>query len=604
MAATLVAAPRPAAAAEVEVTAVLARAQVEVGQQVYLQVEVETDGGSIGQPQLSGLDDFDVSSRGTSSGMSVQIGGGGRVQRSTKTFTYALSPRKPGEFVIGVEVEVDGELRRASSKPKLKVSGSAAAAPTETETETETELHAGKAGDLPTSPDAEVIVWPVVDKAEVFIGEQVVYELQIWERTSGNLSITSAPTFKDFWSENLQVDNARRNAERKLLGNVPYRVHSTIRRALFPQKAGTLVIGGPRVEAQHFGLFGPGGPPRSFAGRNLAIEVKPLPAAGQPRGFRPSNVGRFEIAADVDRTTLRQGEAVRLSVRIAGTGNIALVELPSLPELEGLRSYEPKPRTPQLELGKAELSGSRIYTLLLVADQAGELTIPAIELAYFDPKTQRYEVAASKPIHLQVDADPNAEPSPVAPAADGNGETELLVPPIAGGELVRVTPREPWLTRERWWVGALSVPAVLGLGWAGGALLRRFGPDDLARERARDLARRRMLLSEASAAVDGGEGFYPKLAALLQAAAIGRAGPEGVGLTRERLIALLAERGAAQQELDELRELLDACDAARFGAGRGDTEQRREHLERARTLLRGAAWSIPRGGSDTRGVAR
>ncbi len=585
----LVGLPSRADAAEVEVTATLSSSTVEVGQPIYLQVEVATDGGRIGQPRFSGVDEIDMSARGSSSGMSVSFDGRGRSSRSTKTFTYVLSPRKAGEFEIGVEVEVDGKVRRPASKPKL----------TATDEGIQPKLEAGKAGDAPEEPDAEVIVWPVVDKAKVYVGEQIVYELQIWERVNSNLSVTSTPTFKDFWSENLLPDDhgRRRNPDRRFVANVPYRVHQTMLRALFPQKAGTLTIGGAEIQMQRMvGLFGGGGPPKTFVGRSLAIEVLPLPAEGQPKGFHASNVGQLAIAAEVDRNELRQGEAVRLTVRIAGTGNIALVELPQLPELPGLRSYEAKPQTPSLTTGKAKLEGSRVYTMLMVAEQAGELTIPAIELPYFDPESASYRVAKTKPITLEVEADPDAEPTPDSPSAaagessEAQEDDELLALPIAGGELVRTTPRTPWLTRERWWMATLAAPGVLGLGWLGTKLARRYGPDERTRARGQELARRRTLLAEAGAAVESGEGFYPKLAALLQAAAVGRAGNEGVGLTRERLMHLLAERGVPAQELDALRSLLDECDVARFGAGSGDVDQRRGHLERARALLSKRSW--------------
>jgi hypothetical protein len=586
---SITAAARPAEAADVEVTATLSSSQVQVGQAIYMQIQVATDGGRIGQPSLSGLDDVSVTAQGTSSGVSVSVGVGSRSRRATKTFTYVLSPRKAGEFEIGVEVEVDGEVRRPASKPKLTASGEAL----------KPKLEVGKAGDAPQDPDAEVIVWPVVDKAKAYVGEQIVYELLIWERVNSNLSIGSAPTFKDFWSENLLPEQRGRRPtpERRFVAGVPYRVHQTMLRALFPQKAGTLTIGGPQIQMQPIvGLFGGGGGlPKTFAGRSLAIEVLPLPAEGQPPGFRPNNVGQLRIASEVDRTKLRQGEAVRLTVRIAGTGNIALVELPKLPELEGLRAYEAKPQTPQLSTGKASLEGSRIYTMLMVAEQPGALTIPALELPYFDPKTASYHVAKTKPITLQVEADPDAKPtqSPTdgEPRDDVDSEDdELLAPPIAGGELVRTTPRVAWLTRERWWLAILGAPAVIGLGWLGNTLARRYAPDERMRARGQELARRRTLLAEAGAAVESGDGFYPKLAALLQAAAVGRAGNEGVGLTRERLMRLLVERGVPSEEIDALRGLLDECDAARFGAGSGDVDQRRGHLERARDLLGKRSW--------------
>jgi hypothetical protein len=583
--------PTSARAAEVEIQATLGRPQIEVGQSVYLQVEVTTEGQAIGAPRFIGLDGVEVSSRGTSSGMSVEVSGARSVRRTSKTFTYVLTPRVAGEHEIQIEVEIAGQAYRPATAPELVVTGEGF----------EPELEHDKAGDAPPSPDAEVIVWPVVDKATAYVGEQIIYELQIWERARGNLTIAAAPTFKDFWSEDLQsAQQQRRTPEQRLVGGVPYRMHQTMRRALFPQKAGTLTIGGPQVQLQELSgpFFGGSGPPQTFMGRGLAIEVRPLPAAGQPKGFRANSVGQFRINAEVDRAQVRQGEAVRLSLRISGTGNIALIELPEPPKLEGLRSYEPKPETPKFELGKDKLRGSRVYTMLVIADQAGELEIPAFELPYFDPEAGEYRVAKSKPIKLEVEANPDAAPSP-EPASkrggddDDDNDDELLAPAIASDTLPRVTPRERWLTPKRWWIASLAAPTMLGLGWLGTALRERFGPDDDARARHQELARRRTLLNEANAAVDSGEGFYPNLAALLQAAAVLRAGPGGVGLTRERLMKLLIERGVADEEVTQLRELLDACDAARFGSDSGEVAQRREHLERARALLGRRTWRRP-----------
>jgi hypothetical protein len=577
-------------ALEVKVTATLSRPQIKLGESVYLQVEVSSDGSSrhVKPPRFLGLDDVDIIDRGISTGLSVEMGPSGTT-RSTKTFTYVLAPRTVGEHVVAVEVDFVGETYKPTVAPKLTVTGQ----------DFQPEPEPAKPGDRPPGPDSDVIVWAVVDKSKVYVGEQIIYELQIWDRSNGNLTVTSQPTFKDFWSENLDDPRQRRRQEftRDHIGGVQYRVHSALRRALFPQKAGTLTIGGPEIEAQEFSgpFFGGSGPPRTFIGRSLAIEVEALPAAGQPPGFRANNVGQFRVTSEVDRSKLRQGEAVRLSVRIVGTGNIALVELPALPQIAGLRSYEPKPETPKLGNGKDKLQGSRVYTVLIVAEQAGRIEIPAIELPYFDPDAGVYRVGKSKPIALEVEVDPDAEVGAAPTDADGDdedGEDELLAPPIAEQTLTRVTVRERWLTRERWWVGSLAAPAVLGLAWIGRSLRARYGPDDDARARTRAAARRRELLNQANNALDQGDGFYPTLGTLLHTAAVARAGAEGVGLTRERLMKLLLDREVAREEVEQLTELLEACDAARFGAGGGDVAQRRAHLERARALLGRRAWRV------------
>jgi hypothetical protein len=196
---------------------------------------------------------------------------------------------------------------------------------------------------------------------------------------------------------------------------------------------------------------------------------------------------------------------------------------------------------------------------------------------------------------LEIEADPNAKVG--AKSGDENdGEAddddELLAPPLAEQTLTRVAVRERWLTRERWWAASLTAPTVLGLAWIGRSLRARYGPNDDARARTREAARRRELFNQANNALDPGDGFYPTLGTLLHTAAVARAGAAGVGLTRERLMKLLVERDVPSEEVEQLTELLEACDAARFGSGGGDAAQRRGHLEQARALLGRRAWRV------------
>src|SRR5690606_6071635 len=138
-----------------------------------------------------------------------------------------------------VEVEVDGEDHRPAEKPTLIATGEPV----------QSVVEQGKAGDRPDDPTAEVIVSPVVDKASAYVGEHLVYERQNGERTNGTLNVPLTPTFKDFWSENLLPEDRsrRRPPVSGLTAGVPYSIHQTLSRALFPQKAGTATIGGPEI---------------------------------------------------------------------------------------------------------------------------------------------------------------------------------------------------------------------------------------------------------------------------------------------------------------------------------------------------------------------
>lgn len=574
-------APGVARAAEVEITAFFHDESVEVGQGTYLEVEVAVTGGNrIGQPRFTGSEALTIETGMTSSGVSVQFGMGSRSSQATKTYTYIVSASSPGEYELGIEVEVDGKKYTPASKPKLSVGGSAPA----------NEPVTPELGATPTGND-EVIVWPVVDASEVWVGQQVVYELQVWARVMTRLEMTKLPTFKDFWTEELEVTRQQR---RSAIERVPYDVFTYMRRAVFPQKAGTLTIDAATVRSNSsVGLFASPKPPREHRGRAFAITVKPLPVAGQPPDFSANNVGRFKLRNEVDRTKVVQGEALRLTATVEGTGNIALVSLASWPQPAGMKAYEAKPDTPKLVTTGKQLTGSRSWSMLLVAEQAGTLTIPAMTLDYFDPGAGEYRKSTTKPITIEVEANPDAAPPSSSSDASSSAKhepSEPFAPPRAGDALARVEPRERWLTPERWWRGYLAAPALLGLAALARLAKQRLGPDEQTRARTAERRHRSALIEQARGLLDGGEGFHAKLAEALQRIAVERAGPSGVGLTRERLMALLRERGVPADELERMQTLLDACDAARFGAGAGDAASRRAQLDEAARILDAKAW--------------
>jgi hypothetical protein len=582
--------PGTARAGDVEVNAYLSADKVEVGEALFLEVEIAVSGGGrIGTPKFSNAAGLTIQSRGTSSGMSMQFGGGPAGSHSTKTHTYLIVASEPGEYELDIKVPVDGTDHAPKSKPKLIVEGDALADPPPEVEPGEV----GKIGSAPSSAEEEIIVWPMVDATEVYVGQQLVYELEIWTRVYARLELTKLPTFKDFWTEELDIGRGKR---RSLVAGVPYEVFPSMRRAVFPQRAGTLTIEAAEVRSGGtVSLFGGGTPSREHLGPSVAITVKPLPAEGQPAGFAANNVGEFTLSAEVDRTKVVQGEALRLSVKVAGTGNIALVSLGAWPKPTGMKTYEPKPETPELDTSSRVLKGERTWTMLLVAEQAGALTIPAIELPYFDPKIGAYRTAKTKPITIEVEANPDAAPSARSSEADETTPSEPFAPPLAGDALERTEIRERWLTPGRWWAGMATVPALLGLAWLANAARQRFGPDDFARARKAELARRRHLLGRARESLEGGEGFHAALAEALQKAAIDHAGPQGVGLARGPLTALLRQRGLPEQDIGRLQELLDACDAARFGAGSGDIASRREQFEQATKLLDGKLGKLASG---------
>lgn len=563
------AAPRPRVIAQID------RDQVEVGEAFELTVQVDSEGERGAEVPEPVLPDFaalgmqivgvPATFRSTSSSFSFGTGRGSTVTtRTTQTNVYTLMPSKPGRFELPVHVIADKQKIPADRVPVIEVTGQAAAAEP-----------VPAAAEGPTEPQGDIFLWTRVDKPTLYVGEQLTYTLEVYERLPFlQMQLRQLPGFQDFWSEELPQGQMRQ----AVVGDVAYRVHPGLRRALFPQRAGTLTLSPAEVGV---------GMRRRITGKPVSIEVKPLPA-GAPAGFSPNNVGDYTIRTAVDRTNLKVGEPFTLTVTIQGTGNIRVIDPGAWPELPGLRRYEPKVET-QVTTG-AQLGGERRYAFLVIPERGGELTIPAHSFHYFDPSTESYQTATSAPIELRVEGDPNAAPAPAADAPPPPAAAEeegILAPIVEPASLPRATPSTSWLTPSRWGWGMAGPPVLLALGTAASALWRRFGPDEHSRAAAARTARQRELLAQAERGVASGEGFYPAMAQLLQTAAVERAGPEGEGLPRHALLALLARKGVPAADCDRLRDLLDRCDAARFGARDESAGERETALQTARELLHG-----------------
>ncbi|MBL4685891.1 MAG: protein BatD [Nannocystaceae bacterium] len=557
--------PRAAhAAGEITAAAALETASAVVGQPLRLLLSVKSVAGARrARPTLPAAleGDFEIvrSIPGRSMSASFGIPGGG----SNSEFTHDLTivPLKAGTYEMGFVVEVGGETVK-SNVPVLTVTESVAP-----QADTVT------TGSVPTVPKGDIFVWVSTDKATAYVGQQITYALDVYERRQfRNVHLRKPPTFADFFSE----EPPQAETTITQVGGVAYRVESGVRRALFPQRAGTLTIGEAELSV---------GLRKRLKSVALTVEVLPLPAEGQPAKFSPNNVGSYTIEASVDRTSVDAGVPLTLTVTVTGSGNINFIDPGAWPQTPGLRRYDPKVDT-TLRTGPV-LGGVRSYEFLMVPEKSGTLTIPEHTLAYFDPDKAAYEVAKTNPIEITVAGQDIEGPAATDAAAEREAaEDQARLADVIGGDaLPDVAPASRWLTTSRWTYGMLAVPALAAAGLGGAALARRFGPDERARARTRDKMRRQLRIQAAEAAVASGDGFHAMLSKLLHELAVRRAGVDGIGLPRPELLRLLEARQAKAVDLEELRELLDDCDAARFAAQTGSPDDRRGLLDRALALV-------------------
>lgn len=536
---------------------------LKVGDQVEVELEVVREGGGpVPDPELpTGMSDaFEiVSSMSTGSGFRVSFGSGGNSRTSNTGLMLTAIALKPGTFNLAFTVD-DGGTKVKSNVVAVTV------------TPIDVDIAPPVvAGTKPTEARADVFVWATTDKAKAYVGEQLDYRMDVYERAlMASVTLRTPPSFADFYTYDLPEGEASVED----VAGVAYRVRPGMHRALFPQKAGKLVIGAPEITI---------GRRRRDRGPAVEVEVLPLPAQGQPPGFSPNNVGKIIVTAKADRVAVEAGQPLTWTVEITGDGNIALVDPGAWPTIVGARRYDPKIESTMRT--DSRIGGTRTYSFLVIPEAPGTVSLPEVKVDYFDPGTARYEIAKAEPIAIEVTGTASATTAaPDEPKVETQKDEALA--PIADAEsLPREAAAEPWLTPARWTTAMLALPTAGAVAWAASAAWRKFGPDEDARRRGASKRLRRDRLESARAAVPTGEGFHATLAVLLHDLAVTKVGPSGTGRPRPELIRMLESRGVPLTEVRRLEALLDRCDAARFAAQQGTAEERNDLLEDAIALV-------------------
>ena len=136
------------------------------------------------------------------------------------------------------------------------------------------------------------------------------------------------------------------------------------------------------------------------AGQPLTFTVQPIPLLNRPTSFS-GGVGKgFSMSVAANRSVVRVGEPISLTISIRGQGNLDSISLPSLENNLGLSKSDfvvPNEPVP------GEVHGhEKQFKINLRVKHTGVTQIPAIDFSWFDPSREEFVTASSKPIALQV----------------------------------------------------------------------------------------------------------------------------------------------------------------------------------------------------------
>ena len=395
----------------------------------------ESDSNVDAAPDFSPLEQFfDIVNR--SQGSSMQIING---QVSNKTqWSLTLLPKQAGTFVIP-EIRFG---RDASQTVTLVVNPPR-------------QGQSGNTGDI----SLEVTATP----RTAYVQAQIIYTVRLFRAVNLVNASLSEPELADGDAvvEKLGDDREYETQRNGVRYGVIERSY-----AIYPQQSGRLsikpiVFQGQIVDRKRsvFDPFAQSTRAKRLQSKAILLNIKSIPQAAQGSQWLPAK--DLNLAEEwPDPLEFKVGEPVTRTITLKAEG-LTAAQLPKIDSKvpEGIKLY---PDQPALNDDKKtdEIIGTRQEKIAMIPTQAGDFTLPAIEIPWWNTKQDRQEVARvpARTIHVLA-AEPSTAGSPVPPVAQQNNAAASVSnrdnepAPIASAQ-------EPSHLGIWFWVSI-----ILALGW-------------------------------------------------------------------------------------------------------------------------------------------
>lgn len=240
-----------------------------------------------------------------------------------------------------------------------------------------------------------------VDQPNPFINQQVIYTVKLYTNQRMLEAEYQPPTIEDA----LLIPLGEGRRYHTTLNHREYAVDEQ-QYAIFPQKSGELTLVPPALNA----LVYDGIPKRvQLKAKPIKLTVKPSTASH----WLPAKQVILSQKFDLPTTTLNQGDTLVRSINLRAVGFPAQL-LPSIP-VKNSAQFHVYPEKPTTEntLVQQELVGTSTMNVTYVLNQAGQITLPAITLNWFNTQTGKQETATlpERTLTITANATPTQTPS-------------------------------------------------------------------------------------------------------------------------------------------------------------------------------------------------
>jgi hypothetical protein len=285
-----------------------------------------------------------------------------------------------------------------------------------------------------------------VSKTDCYLGEPIVATYKLYARLRSDSRVTRHPSLNGFSVYDM-IDPADDRVSVEKYNGKNYSVHIIRKTQLIPLQAGDIILDPVELDnniyfvkadanttkpaPQGLGglldrLFEPevSGTPFTqhvvLESKPVTVHVKPLPDAGKPSDFNGA-VGKYSIQASVNSNSVDTGDAAILTILVKGTGNLPVINAPSIAWPAGMDSYDVSSKE-NIDKSTAPLGGSKTFSYSFICSHTGQYELPSVKLSYFDPASQMYKSVESKPLYITANASKKKRIN--TPAYVSNEQTE------------------------------------------------------------------------------------------------------------------------------------------------------------------------------------
>ena len=313
----------------------------------------------------------------------------------SKTYSYFLKPLKKGTLKISqASIEIDNETYK--SLPIEVTITDSVKQPSDAVTQ--------------YYNDDDIELRALISKGSPFLNEPITVVYKLYYKAPINISDareTETPKFKDFWSQTIKIPQLK--VQREVYKGQNYNVVEWRKVVLYPQRVGeleisplslNLVLDVPTDKRDFFGNVIYDQTSQLISTGMRRINVKNLPNQGKPDSFTGA-VGEFEFDVILNKNSLRATESFQAELKVKGSGNLKLFDLPNILVPNSMELFEPE-REELINTNLSGMSGSISKLFTVIPRFQGNFPIEEVEFSYFNPETEKYKILKSPRLTIDV----------------------------------------------------------------------------------------------------------------------------------------------------------------------------------------------------------